>query len=732
MESRLPLREESRVGTARASHPVDKGRLEIQRGFRGMKRPVRLLLSSLLAGTWLASLVLPAGASWSALTPQASLWDTGEELVVPSLPNNENYLGTGPWHGVLALANASAFPVTVEVKKADGTLLTSLSLPGNGSTAIAAGTVFGSGADSGLVLSAREQGGCAPQAVQEFTVTRGSPAGTTDAVSLPIPSGISVTNVIVSRATTLYSSPTDYQWTQVGTTLNVDWSPAGAEPSGNSVYSVQVAYDRPCRPARISAAVKLVAPAPSSNGRTASTHQMVTGHTALAKGQAVGSTIVVPIVQANYSGWKTILHITNFGSSPCAVTANFYQNPSGSLTHTANQTVAAGATWQLDVQTVLPGGWLGSARITGTGCALAASLDRIKPQQSWGTTVNMALTNLGLPSGQLTNTVYVPLVFQAYFNWNTGLAVTNAGPNPATVTINYYGTNGGLLATSSLGPILPGAMGFDYLTGSGGQLAQALITSTQPIIVSVDAVKYTGGGPDVGQALSSMGINGPLGTIPAAMPALRIPLFQKAGGSGNDTSGIQIWNVGGAAATVNVDFFDSSGAPVPPSTFTLPGIAPNGAVTVYAPTVGPLSANYQGEVRITVTAGGPVVAVTNNVNYDVQYDGSAAFNVATSQRSLRVDFGRTSNKNGVPTLLVAQTVDENGVQMPAQQILITDGGAGLTITPSSATTTLYGIATAQLVGTNTVANVTVCWDLNNSSSCDANEPQVTQSMSWSP
>lgn len=732
MESRLPLREESRVGTARASHPVDKGRLEIQRGFRGMKRLVRLLLSSLLAGTWLASLVLPAGASWSALTPQASLWDTGEELVVPSLPNNENYLGTGPWHGVLALANASAFPVTVDVKKADGTLLTSLSLPGNGLTAIAAGTLFGSGAGSGLVLSAREQGGCAPQAVQEFTVTRGGTPNSADTIALPIPAGINVTDVVVSQATTPYSWPTDYTWTQVGTTLNISWAPSPApEPTGGSAYTVQVAYNFPCRPARISAAVKLVAPAPSSNGRTASTHQMVTGHTALAKGQAVGSTIVVPIVQANYSGWKTILHITNFGSSPCAVTANFYQNPSGSLTHTANQTVAAGATWQLDVQTVLPSGWLGSARITGTGCALAASLDRIKPQQPWGTTVNMALTNLGLPIGQLTNTVYVPLVFQAYFNWNTGLAVTNAGPNPATVTINYYGTNGGLLATSSLGPILPGAMGFDYLTGSGGQLAQAVITSTQPITVSVDAVKYTGGGPDVGQALSSMGINGPLGTIPV-MPALRIPLFQKAGVSGNDTSGIQIWNGGGAAATVNVDFFDSSGAPVPPSTFTLPGIAPNGAVTVYAPTVGPLSANYQGEVRITVTAGGPVVAVTNNVNYDVQYDGSAAFNVATSQRSLRVDFGRTSNKNGVPTLLVAQTVDENGVQMQAQQILITDGGAGLTITMSPANTTQYGIARVQLVGTNTVANVTVCWDLNIDGVCQATEPQVTQSMSWSP
>jgi hypothetical protein len=127
------------------------------------------------------------------------------------------------------------------------------------------------------------------------------------------------------------------------------------------------------------------------------------------------------------------------------------------------------------------------------------------------------------------------------------------------------------------------------------------------------------------------------------------------------------------------------------------------------------------------------VAITNNVNYDVQADGSAAFNVATAARALRVDFGPNMTfKNGVHTFIVAQTVDENGVQMSAQQLLIDDGGAGLTITPATAVTTMFGVAVIDLVGTNTTANVRVCWDLDTDTVCDPDEPQVTQSMSWVP
>jgi len=697
-----------------------------------LQRTIRLLLALALAATVFAAQLAPAAALWTPMTPVSSTWQVNDQLIIPSVPNNELLAGTGPWHGVVQIANASSFAVAVDIAKADGTPITTVNLPGNGSTALAAAALFGTNPGGGLLLFGREVGACASQAVQQYTVTRQAPANSADTITLTVPGGVNVTNVSVSQGSTWYQSPADYTWSQVGTTLNINWAPLGAEPAINSTYQVIVAYDFPCRPARLSAAVKLVAPAPSTNGRTSNSHLMVSGYSGLSQQQGLGSDLAVPIAQANYNGWKTVIHITNFGGGPCAATALFYQHPSGAQTHLLSQSIAAGATWNLDLQAAgLPTGWLGTARIQGPGCFLAASVDRVKPTQPWGTPVNMALTNVALPVTSLSPTVYIPLVFQAYFDWNTGIAVTNVGGGPANVTINYYSTTGSLLATKNL--TVPGnSMDFDYLTGSGGQLAQAVLTSSAPIIVSVDAVKYTGGGQDVGQALTSMGINDPV-----SAPVLRVPLYQKQGVSGNDNSGVQIFNISATTpATVTVDFFDAAGTAQPPSPLTLAGIAPRGAVTVYAPNYGALPNNFQGQVRVSQAPGsGQVVAITNNVNYDVQNDGSAAFNVATADRALRVDYGPGPGfKNGVHTFLVAQTVDENGVQMSAQQLIVI--GPGLTInggpSPQIVNTSMFGIATVEIWGTNATVPVTVCWDLNGNGACDPTEPQVTQTMSWTP
>ncbi len=692
----------------------------------------RCFLAVALVALVFAAQLAPAAALWTPMTPVSSTWQVDEQVIVPYVPNNELLAGTGPWHGVVQIANASSFAIAVDIAKAGGVPITTVTIPGNGSTAIAAASLFGTNPGGGLLLFGRETGACASQAVELYTRNRSAPVNSADTISLSVPAGINVTHVSVSQGSTFYLQGPDYTWNQVGTTLNINWGPGGAEPAINSTYQVIVAYDFPCRPARLSVAVKLVAPAPSANGRTSNSHLMVSGYSGLSQQQGLGSDLAVPIAQANYSGWKTVIHITNFGGSPCTATAQFYQYPSGSLSNTLSQAIAPGGTWNLDlVAAGLPNNWLGSARIQGPGCFLAASIDRIKPTQPWGAPVNMGLTNLALPVSSLSTTVYIPLVFQAYFDWNTGIAVSNVGGIPASVTINYYSTTGSLISTTNLS-VPANGMKFDYLTGSGGQLAQAVITSNSPIVVSVDAVKYTGGGQDVGQALTSMGINDPV-----SAPVLRVPLYQKQGVSGNDNSGVQLFNISATTpATVTVDFFDASGTAQAPSPLTLAGIAPRGAITVYAPSYGALPNNFQGQVRVSHAPGsGQVVAITNNVNYDVQADGSAAFNVATADRALRVDYGPGPGfRNGVHTFIVAQTVDENGVQLPAQQLIVT--GPGLTInggpSPQTVITTMFGIATVEIWGANTTVPVQVCWDLNTNGTCDSGEPQVSQTMSWAP
>lgn len=628
--------------------------------------------------------------------------------------------GTGPWFGTVTVSNSSSYPVVTEIATPDGTALATFTLPAFAASTFSSLTLLGAENGRGLVVQGVEAETCATEAVQRFTVTRGLTPGTADTVELPVPDGVDVSSVIVSQGTVFFD--VEYDWSQVGTVLNVDWSPPGAEPVANSVYAVLVAYTDVCRPGRLSAAVKLVAPVATANGRTSDAHVIVTGYTALAESHGRGDVLHVPIVQANYSGWRTVLHITNYGTAPCTVTASFFAYPDGSPSGAPSQSVAAGATWNLDTTSVLPDGWLGTAQVVGPGCALAAAVSRVKPQQPWGTPVNMALSNLAFPRAVLTPTVYVPLVFQAYFNWNTGIDVTNAGDAPALVTVAYFDVDGDPIAETQLGPIPPNGMAFDYLTGTGGQLAQAIVTSSQPVIVSVDAVKYSGEGQDVGQALSYMGVNGPLWSS-----VIAVPLFQKAGAAGNDTSGFNLFNPSDGPTDVSVGFRDSTGAPVHDLFTAMPA---RGARTVYAPFEDALPNDFQGVVE-AFSFGPAVAGVSNNVNYDVQADGSASFNAVSGHTTFRVHTGpSTAFKNNVPALVVVHYLHWNGNPPlanevpfvfefgPFKDVLLNDasGKAVFTVPPQNGSS----------------GEATVCVDANVNDACDPGEQTVVVPLSWSP
>jgi hypothetical protein len=142
--------------------------------------------------------------------------------------------------------------------------------------------------------------------------------------------------------------------------------------------------------------------------------------------------------------------------------------------------------------------------------------------------------------------------------------------------------------------------------------------------VAVDSVKYTGADQDVGQALGYLAQSGTPG-----VGQLYMPLFQKQGqlSGGNDNSGVALFNAGGVSASVQIDFYDSSGARVAPTldgpiTATIPA---HGGFIAYAPSYAEMPGGFQGSV--VVSAIGYVAGVSNNVNYDVQFDGSAAYNM---------------------------------------------------------------------------------------------------------
>jgi hypothetical protein len=554
----------------------------------------------------------------------------------------------------------------------------------------------------------------------------------------------------VYQGATVYRQGTDYNVvTVVSPNDGIDWSLVGPgvnEPVAGTEYSV----DLTCAQPPIAGVAKIVGPVASNSGRTSGQHESVTGYSALPRADvdfAGQRNLVFPIVQTN-NGWNSVLHITNFDTrGSCSVTVTLYQSPSGFSDPSFGQFIrllGRGETWHIDLAAQgVPAGWVGQAWVS-SDCDVAATVDRLKPTQPWGDPVNMALTNQALPT-QAGNTVQaLPLIFQAFNGWNTGMSIANLDAfAPANVTITYYNSAGVTVGTDSR-VIQPRAMEFVYRpattdVGIGG-FGSALVTSTSPVLVAVDSVKYTGTGDDVGQALGYVAQRGVIGA-----GLLFMPLFQKQGllSGGNDNSGVAIFNAGNFAGTAQLFVFDSSGALVAP-TLVFPVVAnvpPKGQFIFYAPNYAEMPGGFQGSI-VVATAAEHLVGVSNNVNYDVTFDGSAAFNMPFNQFALvtgadraatagagdgTADFDVTGNLGfttavAIPTLfrLVEGPASPEDVSFadptttPDTQIIAAPVPAG------SATVTVPGYWRADVapVGFNNPVRVEWYYDVNNNGLLD--------------
>ena len=709
------------------------------------KRLVSLLTALALAVSAFASLtVAPAGASPETV-------DT--TIYFPYVPNDEEIGGTGPWFSAITVHNPEPFAVNLTVRRADGSnVAQNVPLQPFASKTWGSAQLFGTNPGGGISVTAAwvseapliTAGVCTAVTTRTFTVTRGMGVDTADVITLPGNPGAVTVNIPG------FELGVDYDFTLDGNTLVIDWSPAGAEPGGGTQYQVTVTVQgdlgSTCPAPRIHGVVKTTAPVASNAGRTSAQHEMVSGYTSLPQAdlQFPGAQGYwnFPIVQTN-SGWNSILHLTHFTNEPaCGVTVTLYQANTGYSDPSFGQfvrTLTPGETWHLDLAAEgVPDGWVGTAFVS-ADCGVLATVDRIKAEQPWGDPVNMAITNQAQPvfGAALNSVAYAPLVFQRYNGWNTGISIVNLDPTqPNQVQVTFY-NQAGTAVHSETRTIQPRAMEFVYrpeFTNVGiGGIAQAEIRSLNlaPLAAAVDEVKYSGDDPDTGQAMSY------LATRPAALgEILGLPLFQKQGllSGGNDNSGVALYNVGGDVATVLAQFTDSSGAPVAPTLAPGPtwapiqlDIPPKGGITVYAPWYGEMPGGFQGSFWAVVVddgwAGrGPagVAAVSNNVNYDVQFDGSAAFNLGIRPFVGTLNFqNRAATRIGDNTPDVDVTVTITWFGTAIQNVPITlqiiDGTGDANFGPTCADDDwpLGEAAVPQLTNVNGQVQAPICWIATN-------------------
>ncbi|CAN5337352.1 hypothetical protein BH23CHL1_BH23CHL1_22780 [soil metagenome] len=349
--------------------------------------------------------------------------------------------------------------------------------------------------------------------------------------------------------------------------------------------------------------------------------------------------------------------MANLNNLNSAVTIRFFphDDAQGSLAtgFQVQESLDGGETLNINLGDLVPDGFIGSAHILSDG-AVFAMADRYKVGYNMWITNTSSSANFEniaqVESDRGDYVLFAPHVLLDYFGWNTGINVANLSDQENNVSIQYFNLFGN--ATEVLNQrIAANGMTFFYDPSQPAQnisaqdpqtdpnanvVGSALIWSDFPVAAAVDATKYPEtdprGGADLFQATSYSATQN-------LFDVQAVPLVQKGSpvdGMG-DTSGINIMNPNSTAATVQVRYVNPSGflaSNFGTSSVTIPGFA-NGFV--YTMTQRNLPNGFTGAALLTSNL--PVAAVSANVNYAVDGDGSAIFNAFNPCGFFRVPGG---------------------------------------------------------------------------------------------
>ncbi len=346
----------------------------------------------------------------------------------------------------------------------------------------------------------------------------------------------------------------------------------------------------------------------------------ITGYTGIPQEDVAGSPDwILPIVQTNNS-WNSYIRVSNVDPTAAAkatVEIFSYQNDGGQdgSDYSVTMTIAAGATRTIDVHdAVSVSGYVGFARITSTG-HIAALVQREKSVARMAM-VNVASTyntSFFATQGAGDYALEAPIVFNAYNGWNTGINLANPNDATANVTISYPGA-GRPDDTISLAPYSA-----DYVYTPGNAPAQsgftgnAVIYSDVPVAASVDEVKYS-----TNDSISYT-------AVPAAGTQISVPVVFKQSLNGNrsDNSGINLSNGTDRQTTVEISIYNTIGVLVGgPYDLTVPAHSGN---FIYLASVSVPSGTV-GNAIVSSLDGARIAAVSNDVSYDIEGNGSAVFN----------------------------------------------------------------------------------------------------------
>lgn len=357
--------------------------------------------------------------------------------------------------------------------------------------------------------------------------------------------------------------------------------------------------------------------------------------------QAGSTTVSLPLIMCNNSGFNTFFNVQNAGDGDATVTINYVPGSNGTAGVSETATIAKGAAKTFDQTEGSAtkncaqlkdgsGKFIGGATITSTQPVVASVM------QLNTTNFKVLMGYGGFTGGSAT--VALPLIMANNANYYTGIQVQNSGSAATNVTITYSANSAGantpvaetfnLAAGASKTIIQSGTMAqsgsANDWTTLGRYIGSATVTNdgNQPLVAIVNEVRPS---PALGAAYE--GFN----------PATATTKISAALIMANNSSyytGMQIQNVTNGTVNVTVKYSANTAGTFAPvdETFSLaPGasktIIQNGTKAGGNGSVQDWTQKYIGSATITAT--GNVVAIVNQVSNTVagdQFASSDAFN----------------------------------------------------------------------------------------------------------
>jgi hypothetical protein len=313
-----------------------------------------------------------------------------------------------------------------------------------------------------------------------------------------------------------------------------------------------------------------------------------------------------PLIYRNHSFYTSQLIVQNAHSAAQTVNIQFFKQ--GSATPVANdsKTIQPNSFAIFDMATYNAyGNGFGGAVVTGTGPLAGTAIANRDP--GTGPAAKSQLTYRAFTTEQQSTQILLPLFYNGFNGFNTGINIINRGNVATQVSVVYTKSNDVPGGPWNAGPqtLQPGEM-YTFYRPAGlpdGVFGSAVVNSTvSQIAVVASHARVDSSGNNTAFAYEGAPAS-------AASDCVALPVVH------NRTtwvSGINILNLGSSSSTVQINYASSN--PLTPNatkTYTVPANSP---LTVYMPTDAATQVGFYGGASLRSTNGQNMLVLATHAN----------------------------------------------------------------------------------------------------------------------